>query len=191
MRNAAATRVFVFGRACLTALPPLSGRKGASFSQDTYWSSVSPRRHIASQLEKEGGHRHHIHAVNARQIDTADAREFRFQIQAGLVLLEFPPLALIFLLLLWRPFHGTPGRHNIAVLYFDVNGGEARFQLAVGDQVVRAWTAAEHFPTKTLNGDSATRLTIPNVKLQPNDVITLEGIPDGDDPAALDYVEVK
>jgi alpha-glucuronidase len=87
-------------------------------------------------------------------------------------------------------FHGTPGRHDIAILYFDVNGGEARFQLAVGHRVVKAWTA-EHFPNKRLNGDSATRLTIPNIELQPNDVITLEGIPDGDDPAALDYIEVK
>jgi alpha-glucuronidase len=88
-------------------------------------------------------------------------------------------------------FHGAPGRYNIAILYFDVNAGEAHFRISIGDQVLKTWTAAEHFPTKTLNGDSATRLTISNVKLQPNDVITLQGIPDGDDPAALDYLEVK
>jgi alpha-glucuronidase len=88
-------------------------------------------------------------------------------------------------------FRGAAGRYNIAVLYFDVDGGEAGFQLAVGDRVVRAWTAAEHFLTRALNGDSATRLTIRNVRLQPNDVITVEGVPEGEDPAALDYVEVK
>jgi alpha-glucuronidase len=78
-------------------------------------------------------------------------------------------------------FYGTPGRHDIVILYFDVDGGEARFQIDVGNHVVRAWTAAEHFPNKT----------IPNVQLQPNDVIAVQGVPDGDDPAALDYVEVK
>jgi alpha-glucuronidase len=88
-------------------------------------------------------------------------------------------------------FRGAAGRYNIAVLYFDVDGGEAGFQLAVGDRVVRAWTAAEHFLTRALNGDSATRLTIRNVRLQPNDVITVEGVPEGEDSAALDYVEVK
>jgi len=88
-------------------------------------------------------------------------------------------------------FHGAPGRVNIAILYFGLNGGEAHFQISAGDQVLKSWTAAEHFATKSLNGDSAIRLTIPNVRLQPNDVITVEGVPAGDDPAAIDYVEVK
>jgi alpha-glucuronidase len=88
-------------------------------------------------------------------------------------------------------FDGAAGRYNIAILYFDVNGGEARFQIVVGDQVLKTWTATEHFPTKTLNGDSAVRLTIPNVQLQGNDVITVEGMPGGEDPAAIDYVEVQ
>ncbi len=32
--------------------------------------------------------------------------------------------------------------------------------------------------------------TIRNIKLQPNDVITIEGEPDGADPAAFDYIEI-
>jgi alpha-glucuronidase len=87
-------------------------------------------------------------------------------------------------------FKGVARTYNIAIQYFDVNSGVARFQINVGPHTLSTWKADDHFPTKALNGDSSTRLTIRNVKLQPNDVITLEGMPDGGDPAALDYVEI-
>ncbi len=87
-------------------------------------------------------------------------------------------------------FQGGQGVYDIAVQYFDVNAGIAKFQLKVGDQRLSSWQADDHFPTKTLNGDSSTRHTITNFKLQPNSVITIEGIPDGADPAAIDYIEI-
>ena len=88
-------------------------------------------------------------------------------------------------------FHGAEGSYDMVIQYFDVNLGEARFQVGADHRVLRTWTASEHFPTKTLNGDSSTRATIPQVRLQPNDVIKIEGIPDGGDPAAIDYVEIR
>ena len=88
-------------------------------------------------------------------------------------------------------FQGAAGRYDIAVQYFDVNAGDARFKLSVGQQVLQAWTANDHLPTTALNGDSSTRQTVLGVKLQPNDVIRIEGSPDGGDSAAIDYVEVK
>jgi len=87
-------------------------------------------------------------------------------------------------------FAGTPGLYDIVVQYFDVNDGEARFQLNVGDRVLRAWIANDHFPTKALNGDSSTRVTLRKVRLKTNEIIKVESSPDGNDPGALDYVEV-
>ena len=88
-------------------------------------------------------------------------------------------------------FHGAAGRYDIAVQYFDVNSGDARFTLSVGQQVLQTWIADDHLPTKAPNGDSSTRQTVHGVKLRPNDVIRVEGSPDGGDSAAIDYVEVK
>jgi hypothetical protein len=39
------------------------------------------------------------------------------------------------------------------------------------------------------NGDNSTRRTIPNIDLNPGDILRVEGSPDGQDPAALDYIE--
>jgi alpha-glucuronidase len=88
-------------------------------------------------------------------------------------------------------FHGVAGRYDIAVQYFDVNSGDGRFKLSVGQQVLQTWIADDHFPTKALNGDSSTRQTIHGVKLRPNDLIRIEGSPDGGDSAAIDYIEVR
>ena len=87
-------------------------------------------------------------------------------------------------------FQGSPGTYDIAVQYFDINTGVAKFQLKIGDRLLSSWQADDHFPTKALNGDSSTRHTITNAKLQPNSVIEVEGMPDGTDPAAIDYIEV-
>jgi alpha-glucuronidase len=87
-------------------------------------------------------------------------------------------------------FQGAKGTYDLAVQYFDLNSGEAQFQLRIGNRVFGSWRADAHLPASTLNGDSSTRRTIPNVKLQPNDLITIEGVPNGNDPAAIDYVEV-
>ncbi len=87
-------------------------------------------------------------------------------------------------------FQGPKGKYNIAVQYFDLNSGEARFRLVIGERPISSWTANAHLPSKTLNGDSSIRQSIPNVELQPNELIKIEGMPDGDNPAAIDYIEV-
>jgi len=40
-----------------------------------------------------------------------------------------------------------------------------------------------------MNGDTSTRRTIRDVKLRRDEVITVEGVPDGEDPAGFDYLE--
>jgi alpha-glucuronidase len=87
-------------------------------------------------------------------------------------------------------FQGPVGNYDIAVQYFDINDGEAQFQLSVGQQIISTWKGNAHLPTKTLNGDSSTRHSTSNVMLQPNEVVRIQGIPDGADPAAVDYIEI-
>ncbi len=86
-------------------------------------------------------------------------------------------------------YTGPAGRYNIAIQYFDLQGGAAQFTLEVGGQPVAAWVADANLPSKRPNGDNSTRYTAPCVQLKPGEVIRVEGTPDKDDPAALDYIE--
>jgi len=86
---------------------------------------------------------------------------------------------------------GRGGRFNIAVQYFDLQGGVARFAFAVNRQQIVAWPANDTLPTRHPHGDNSTRYVVHGVALEAGDVIRLEGTPDGADPAALDYVEVQ
>ena len=85
---------------------------------------------------------------------------------------------------------GPAGRYNIAVQYFDLQGGAARFTLLINNHPASTWLADANLPSTHPNGDNSTRRTIPNVALKPGDQIRVEAIPDGSDPAALDYIEI-
>jgi alpha-glucuronidase len=87
-------------------------------------------------------------------------------------------------------WQGPAGRFNIAVQYFDLEGGAAQFNLKINGQPAGAWAADAIFPSKRPNGDNSTRYTVRGVELKQGDVLRVEGAPDKDDPAALDYVEV-
>jgi alpha-glucuronidase len=87
-------------------------------------------------------------------------------------------------------FTGTTGVHEIDVQYFDTNNGEAKFRVYVGNKLVDEWLANDHLPTTKIGGDSSTRRRIPNVTLYHGDEIRIEGVPDHDERAALDYVEL-
>ena len=87
-------------------------------------------------------------------------------------------------------FEGTAGRYEIDVEYFDQNNGRSTFRVFVGDKVVDEWIADDHLPATKPGGDSSTRRCIPRVALKPGDVIRIEGVPDGDERAPLDYIEI-
>ena len=87
-------------------------------------------------------------------------------------------------------YSGPAGRYNIAVQYFDLRGGAAQFALEAGGQPVAAWIADATLPSNRPDGDNSTRFTAPCVQLKRGEVIRVEGTPDKDDPAALDYIEV-
>lgn len=87
-------------------------------------------------------------------------------------------------------YAGAAGHFNIAVQYFDLQGGVAKFKLTINGQPADAWSADATLPSTRPNGDNSTRHTVRNVQLKPGDLLRVEGTPDGADPAALDYIEV-
>jgi alpha-glucuronidase len=87
-------------------------------------------------------------------------------------------------------YSGAAGHFNIAIQYFDLQGGTAKFQLAVNGQSADSWLADATLPSRHPHGDNSTRHIVHNVRLKPGDTIRVEGTPDGADPAAVDYIEI-
>jgi len=88
-------------------------------------------------------------------------------------------------------FTGTSGSHDLVVRYFDVNTGSARFRVRIGERTLDEWTASDQIPTRRVDGSSSSRRVLRGVTLRPGDEIVVEGIPDGAETAALDYIEIE
>lgn len=93
-------------------------------------------------------------------------------------------------------YSGKPGRFDIAVQYFDLQGGVAHFTLAINGTEIVSWAADAKLPSRRPNGDNSTRFTArgPDGRgfdLKPGDTLRVEGTPDAGDPAALDYIQVE
>jgi alpha-glucuronidase len=88
-------------------------------------------------------------------------------------------------------FDGPAGLYDVSINHFDQNNGVSRYQLWVAGRLTGRWAADDTLPASTMNGSSATRHTVPGVRLRPGDEIRVEGIPDGGAPAPLDYVELR
>jgi alpha-glucuronidase len=87
-------------------------------------------------------------------------------------------------------FDRAAGQYEMDVEYFDQNNGQSKFRVLVGDRVVDEWTADDHLPATKPGGDSSTRRRIFGLALRPGDSVRIEGVPDGEEHAALDYVEI-
>jgi alpha-glucuronidase len=87
-------------------------------------------------------------------------------------------------------YSGHPGHFNIAVQYFDLQGGIAKFALKLNGKPLDSWVADATLPSRRPNGDNSTRHTVRGIELKPGDLLRVEGTPDNNDPAALDYIEV-
>ncbi len=87
-------------------------------------------------------------------------------------------------------FARNAGWYDIDVVYFDQNNGVSSFQVFVGDQVVDEWMANDTLPATKIGGDSSTRRRIRGLALRPGDDIRIAGIPDREEHAPLDYVEI-
>jgi alpha-glucuronidase len=86
-------------------------------------------------------------------------------------------------------WNGAAERIDLAVVYFDLQGGAAKFALTVNGKQVDAWTADAELLSQHPHGDNSMRRTVRSVELKPGDVLRVEGVPDGKDAATLDYVE--
>jgi alpha-glucuronidase len=89
------------------------------------------------------------------------------------------------------------GWYSVAVQYFAYRRPDtnfvvhpARFNLMLNRQILGTWFPPNDLPGKTPNGDTSTRFTLHGVPLRPGDTLTLEGIPDQDEPAPIDYIAV-
>jgi alpha-glucuronidase len=87
-------------------------------------------------------------------------------------------------------YSGKPGRFDVAVRYFDLQGGEAKFSFTVNGKERTQWAADAKLPSRAPHGDNSTRYVVHGVELKPGDVLRLDGRPDKDDAASLDYVEL-
>ena len=87
-------------------------------------------------------------------------------------------------------YSGVAGKYEFDVQYFDTNNGESKYRVYVGNRLVDEWLANDHLPSTKIGGDSSTRHRIRAIPLHPHDEIRIEGFPDRDERAALDYVEL-
>ena len=79
----------------------------------------------------------------------------------------------------------------MAIQYFDLQSGKARFRFTVNGHEAAAWVADAKLPSFRPNGDNSSRFTTGEMELKAGDILRVEGTPDGRDPAALDYIELE
>ena len=87
-------------------------------------------------------------------------------------------------------FKRAPGRYELDVEYFDQKNGVSQFRVFVDDKLVADWKADASLPSVKPNADSSTRYRIHGVALKSGDEIRIEGFPDADERAAVDYLEI-
>jgi alpha-glucuronidase len=88
------------------------------------------------------------------------------------------------------PFDGAADKYEVDVEYFDQNNGKSKFRVFVGERIVDEWVADDHLPATKPGADSSTRRRIFGLALHPGDNIRIEGVPDGAEHAAVDYIEI-
>ncbi len=88
-------------------------------------------------------------------------------------------------------FDGKAGWYDVRTRYFDENDGVSQFKLLVAGQVVDEWKANDTLPDNEPNGHTSTRRETRRVALRPGDEIRIEAVADGDERAAIDYLEIE
>ncbi|KAL2059955.1 hypothetical protein VTL71DRAFT_10110 [Oculimacula yallundae] len=87
------------------------------------------------------------------------------------------------------------GTYDVAVNYFDLNGGRAQWELYISNKLIGKWTGNNednlgHEPFAYLDGHSATRKTFPGIKIKKGEELKIVGIPNGAELAPFDYVSI-
>jgi alpha-glucuronidase len=87
-------------------------------------------------------------------------------------------------------YNGAPGVFQVRVRYFDQNTGVSHFRALIGNKVIAEWTAADRVPTRKIDSSSSALRVIEGIPLKAWAEIRIEGMPDGGETAALDYLEI-
>lgn len=87
-------------------------------------------------------------------------------------------------------YRGQAGWRTIHVQYFDQMDGVSRYRLFVAEQLVDEWEASDQLPVRRIDGGSSKRRMLHGLALRPGDTIRIEGVSDGPERAALDYVDI-
>jgi alpha-glucuronidase len=87
-------------------------------------------------------------------------------------------------------FARADGWYDIAIQYFDFDHGASRYTLQVNGAAIDRWVANDTLPSDKMDGHTSTRRVVRGVALHKGDTIRIIGVPDGDEPAPLDYVEI-
>ncbi|KAI8633482.1 glycoside hydrolase family 67 protein [Xylariaceae sp. FL1651] len=87
------------------------------------------------------------------------------------------------------------GVYDVAVAYYDLYEGRARYELFLNDESLGSWvgdleTKLGYALTRGIDGHSATRVTFSDVRVAPGDVLRIETLPNGRETAPLDYIAV-
>jgi alpha-glucuronidase len=85
------------------------------------------------------------------------------------------------------------GTYDVGVNFFDLYGGKSKYEMLINNKTVARWTGDSedylgHTPSIYLDGHSARRITFENVVVEEGDMFEIVGMPDGIEPAPLDYV---
>lgn len=85
------------------------------------------------------------------------------------------------------------GTYDLAVNYYDLYGGKSQWKVYLNNRNIGQWVGnseetLSHTPSIYLDGHSATRVKFRGVKVKHGDILKIVGMPDGTEPAPLDYV---
>ncbi|KAK3904479.1 family 67 putative glycoside hydrolase [Staphylotrichum tortipilum] len=87
------------------------------------------------------------------------------------------------------------GKYDVAVNYYDMALGNATWELYIGEGMVGKWKGDIEYnigraPSPYVDGQTATRITFPGVKIKKGSVLKIVGTPDGKEPAPVDYISI-
>ncbi|KAI0160135.1 glycoside hydrolase superfamily [Xylariaceae sp. FL1272] len=87
------------------------------------------------------------------------------------------------------------GTYDIAVAYYDLYEGKAKYELFLNDESLGHWVGdledrLGYTLTRGIDGHSATRVTFKDVQVEEGDIVRIETLPNGRETAPIDYIAV-
>jgi alpha-glucuronidase len=87
-------------------------------------------------------------------------------------------------------FDRAAGWYDMDVEFYDQNNGESKYRVLVNGQIMAQWIADNRLTARKPGGDSSSRRQLKGLALRPGDVIRIEGVPNRDEHAGLDFVRI-